>query len=179
MRESLLETIIGAAVLVVAGAFLWFAIGTGSDSSASTSGTVELGARFNSVSGVERGTVEIAGAVVPAGYGQIEPCGEGQELFGESGCGEILYTQGSVDLLTLMASFASGGGDDGDSGSGSSSSSSSDASGGYPAAPSASDNASASSAETPQENAEDDTESPESEASVDETEDEESAGDNQ
>ena len=61
----------------------------------------------------------------------------------------------------------------------SSSSSSSDASGGYPAAPSASDNASASSAETPQENAEDDTESPESEASVDETEDEESAGDNQ
>ena len=114
-----------------------------------------------------------------AGYGQIEPCGEGQELFGESGCGEILYTQGRVDLLTLMASFASGGGDDGDSGSGSSSSSSSDASGGYPAAPSASDNASASSAETPQENAEDDTESPESEASVDETEDEESAGDNQ
>lgn len=231
MRESLLETIIGAAVLVVAGAFLWFAIGTGSDSSASTSGTVELGARFNSVSGVERGTdVRMAGVkvgtvraidlnmeraealvtmavddrLVPledgtsariqsegllggnyinlepaAGYGQIEPCGEGQELFGESGCGEILYTQGSVDLLTLMASFASGGGDDGDSGSDSSSSSSSDASGGYPAAPSASDNASASSAETSQENAEDDTESPESEASVDETEDEESAGDNQ
>lgn len=48
------------------------------------------------------------------GFGEIPACGAGEELFGESGCGEILYAQGSVDLMTLFASFASGsgGGDD-------------------------------------------------------------------
>ncbi|MEL6827330.1 MAG: MlaD family protein [Pseudomonadota bacterium] len=44
------------------------------------------------------------------GFGEIFVCEEGEELFGETGCGEILYAQGSVDLLTLFASFASGGG---------------------------------------------------------------------
>jgi phospholipid/cholesterol/gamma-HCH transport system substrate-binding protein len=220
MRESILETIIGAAVLCVAGVFLWFAIGNGGDQAQAAEGSVELGARFNSVSGVERGTdVRMAGVkvgtvrgielnveraealvtmavdqkLVPlddgttariqsegllggnyinlepaAGFGQIEPCGDGEELFGDSGCGEILYTQGSVDLLTLMASFASNGGSGDDSGSASSSSESTPA-----PAPNA-DPASAS----PQQDTDTDTESPESDASVDET-DEEAAGDNQ
>ena len=46
------------------------------------------------------------------GFGEILACGSGEELFGDSGCGEILYAQGSVDLMTLFASFASGGGGD-------------------------------------------------------------------
>ena len=50
------------------------------------------------------------------GFGEIPTCGEGEELFGESGCGEILYAQGSVDIITLFASFASGNGGGGDSG---------------------------------------------------------------
>lgn len=44
------------------------------------------------------------------GFGEIPPCTADEELFGESGCGEILYAQGSVDLMTLFASFASGNG---------------------------------------------------------------------
>jgi phospholipid/cholesterol/gamma-HCH transport system substrate-binding protein len=188
MRESILETLIGAAVLVVAGVFLWFAMISGGEASSSSSGSVELGARFNSVSGVERGTdVRMAGVkvgtvraielnveraealvtlavsedLVPlgdgttariqsegllggnyinlepaAGYGEIEPCGDGQELFGDSGCGEVLYTQGSVDLLTLMASFAnnSGGGDNSGNDTGSSAGES-DGDESYPADP--------------------------------------------
>jgi phospholipid/cholesterol/gamma-HCH transport system substrate-binding protein len=176
MRESIFETLIGAAVLVVAGVFLWFAMARGGEAASSPAGSVELGARFNSVSGIERGTdVRMAGVkvgtvrsikldmdraealvtlavskeLVPlddgtsariqsegllggsyinlepaAGFGQIEPCPDGQQLFGDSGCGEILYTQGSVDLLTLLASFASGsgGGDNSDGDSESSSS---------------------------------------------------------
>ena len=181
MRESIFETLIGAVVLGVAGVFLWFALARGGEAASAPSGSVELGARFNSVSGVERGTdVRMAGVKVgtvrnigldvdraealvtmavskdliplddgttariqaegllggnyinlePAsGFGTIEPCPEGQKLFGESGCGEILYTQGSVDLLTLFASFANGGDDgSGSSDSSGSSSSSSDAS---------------------------------------------------
>ena len=170
MRESIFETLIGIVVLGVAGVFLWFALARGGDTASAPTGSVELGARFNSVSGIERGTdvrlagvkigtvrnigldVERAEALVtmavskdlmplddgttariqaegllggnyinlePAsGFGTIEPCPPGQELFGDSGCGEIMYTQGSVDLLTLFASFAnSSGGDDGDSSS--------------------------------------------------------------
>ena len=44
------------------------------------------------------------------GFGEIVACGNGEELFGNTGCGEILYAQGSVDLMTLFASFASGNG---------------------------------------------------------------------
>ena len=44
------------------------------------------------------------------GFGEIIACAEGEALFGDSGCGEILYAQGSVDLMTLFASFASGNG---------------------------------------------------------------------
>ncbi|MCR9270111.1 MAG: MlaD family protein [Henriciella sp.] len=49
------------------------------------------------------------------GFGEIPACGDGEELFGETGCGEILYAQGSVDLMTLFASFASGNGGGGES----------------------------------------------------------------
>jgi len=48
--------------------------------------------------GIERG----------AGFDTIMPCEGDQKLFDDSGCGEILYAQGSVDLMTLFASFASG-----------------------------------------------------------------------
>ncbi|GAB5458162.1 MAG: outer membrane lipid asymmetry maintenance protein MlaD [Henriciella sp.] len=44
------------------------------------------------------------------GFGEIIACGEGEELFGDTGCGEIIYSQGSIDLMTLFASFASGSG---------------------------------------------------------------------
>ena len=49
--------------------------------------------------GIERG-----GAI----YDIITPCADGETLFGDTGCGEIIYSQGSVDLMTLFASFASG-----------------------------------------------------------------------
>lgn len=217
MRESALETIIGAAVLGVAAVFMWFAIGNGTDRAEASSGTVELGARFNSAKGINVGTeVSMAGVKVgtvrnirlnteraealvtlaisrdlvplddgttariqsegllggsyinlePAsGFGQIEPCPQGEELFGDTGCGEILYTQGSVDLLTLMASFASGSSDD----DGSSSSGSYDDAMDAPAPSSADSSA-------PEDDADLDTESPESDGSVSETE-EEPAGD--
>jgi len=44
------------------------------------------------------------------GFGEIVACEEGEELFGETGCGEILFAQGSIDLMTLFASFAAGNG---------------------------------------------------------------------
>jgi phospholipid/cholesterol/gamma-HCH transport system substrate-binding protein len=161
MRESLFETLIGLAVLVVAGAFLWFGLDRGGDTGGNAE-TVELGARFSSAATIDRGTdVRMAGVKIgtvrnvaldreraealvvmavnsdilplgdgtsarvqsegllggayinlePAeGFGEIIPCGDGEELFGDTGCSEILYAQGSVDLMTLFASFASGNG---------------------------------------------------------------------
>lgn len=172
MRESVFETLIGLVVVIVAGFFFWFMVARGGDGAGSNS-SIELGVRFNSASGIDRGTdvrmagvkigtvrdvelnVERAEALVtlavderlvplgdgttarvqsesllggsyinlePAeGFGEIFPCGDTELLFGDSGCGEILYSQGSIDLLTLFASFASGSG--GDSGSSDSSSS--------------------------------------------------------
>ena len=161
MRESLFETLIGLAVLIVAGTFLWFGLDRGGDTSGNSE-TVELGARFSSAATIDRGTdVRMAGVkigtvrnveldreraealvvmavdseILPlgdgtsarvqsegllggayinlepaAGFGEIIPCGDGEELFGDTGCSEILYAQGSVDLMTLFASFASGNG---------------------------------------------------------------------
>ena len=163
MRESIFETLVGLAVLIVAGVFLWFGLARGSDG-ASAGETIELGARFNSAATIDRGTdVRMAGVKIgtvrdialdreaaealvtlavdasilplgdgstarvqsegllggayinlePAeGFGEIFACEEGEALFGDTGCGEILYAQGSVDLMTLFASFASGGGGD-------------------------------------------------------------------
>jgi len=163
MRESIFETLIGLAVLVVAGVFLWFALARGGDSGPAGD-TVELGVRFNSASGIERGTdvrmagvkigtvrnieldveraeakvfMAVDGLILPLGdgttarvqsesllggsyinlepaegFGEIVACGPAEDLFGDSGCGEILYAQGSIDLMTLFASFASGNGGD-------------------------------------------------------------------
>ncbi len=163
MRESIFETLIGLAVLTVAGVFLWFALARGGDG-APAGDTVELGVRFNSASGIDRGTdvrmagvkigtvrsieldveraeakvyMAVDGMILPLGdgttarvqsesllggsyinlepaegFGEIVACEPSEELFGESGCGEILYAQGSIDLMTLFASFASGNGGD-------------------------------------------------------------------
>jgi len=166
MRESIVETIIGLAVVIAAGVFLWFALDNGTEAGASTGESYELGARFENVAGISRGTdVRLAGVKVGTvrevnldaeryqaqivfsvdgsveldsdtsmrvqsdgllggaylgiepggGYDIIAPCPDGEVLFGETGCGEILYTRGSVDLLTLFASFASGSGSESDS----------------------------------------------------------------
>lgn len=161
MRESVFETLVGLGVVAVAAVFMWFAMARGGDG-APANGTVELGVRFSSASGIDRGTdVRMAGVkigtvrdvdldieraeallilavderVTPLGdgttarvqsegllggsyinlepgegFGDILPCEEGEQLFGETGCGEIIYAQGSVDLMTLLASFASGSG---------------------------------------------------------------------
>lgn len=171
MRESLIETLIGLVVVIVAGVFLWFALASGGETQVSN-GSQEIGARFSSVAGVERGTdVRIAGVKVGVvrsisldpetneartvlaidpkveiyedavariqsenllggsyialdpGYdafdlGPVPECGPSGQLFDGSGCNMVSNTQGSVDLMTLFASFASGG-NGGGSGSGS------------------------------------------------------------
>lgn len=182
MRESLVETLIGLAVVVAAGLFLWFALARGGDAPTSASDR-EIGARFSSVAGINRGAdVRVAGVKVGVvksisldtdtneaqtilaiddslqifddavariqtdgllggayialdpGYdafamGPVPGCAAGETLFDGSGCAMISNTQGSVDLLTLFASFASGGGGDGN---GASSSEPADDPGGYP-----------------------------------------------
>ncbi|HPF24761.1 MAG: outer membrane lipid asymmetry maintenance protein MlaD [Hyphomonas sp.] len=150
MRESLFETLVGAVVVAVAGVFLWFAIARGGEASAGPD-RYDLKARFNNISGIERGAdVRIAGVkagvvksidgdpqrfeavltmsldkkwVLPddtdarvstdgllgGAYVALEPGGSFDNL-PQDGTGEVQYTRGSVDLLTLFASFASGGG---------------------------------------------------------------------
>ena len=165
MRESMFETLVGAAVVAVAGIFLWFAIARGGEASAGPD-RYELTARFNNISGIERGSdVRIAGVkagvvktiegdpqrfeavmtmsldkkwklpedtdaristdgLLGGAYVALEPGGSFDNL-PQDGTGEVMYTRGSVDLLTLFASFASGGGG-GDAGSADASSSASD-----------------------------------------------------
>ncbi|MBU3920237.1 MAG: outer membrane lipid asymmetry maintenance protein MlaD [Alphaproteobacteria bacterium] len=150
MRESAFETVVGALVVVVAAVFLWFALARGGEA-ATGSDQYELTARFNSVSGLARGSdVRIAGVkagivkaidgdperfeavvtlsldtkwVLPddtdarvstdgllgGAYIALEP-GGGMDTLPQDGKGVIQYTRGSVDLLTLFASFAAGGG---------------------------------------------------------------------
>lgn len=151
MRESFFETLIGAVVVGVAGFFLWFALARGGDSSGMGANQYEVTARFNSVSGISRGSdVRIAGVkagvvksidgdpqtfeavlklaldskwelpddtdaristdgLLGGAYIALEP-GAGFDNIPQDGTGEIQFTRGSVDLLTLFASFASGGG---------------------------------------------------------------------
>lgn len=162
MRESFVETLIGLAVVVAAGMFLWYALVTGRDGG-SANGLSEYGARFENASGIAPGSeVRFAGtkvgtvrdvrpdfdrdqalvtiaidrrleldydtsirvqseSLLGGNYLGLErggsediitPCESGENLFGDSGCGEILFAQGSVDLITLFASFASGNGGD-------------------------------------------------------------------
>lgn len=149
MRESAFETLIGALVVAVAAIFLWFALARGGDAASMSGKTYDVTARFNSVSGLARGSdVRIAGvkagviksiegdpkrfeAVVTmtldskwelpddtdarvstdgllgGAYIALEP-GGGFDNIPQDGTGEIQYTRGSVDLLTLFASFAAG-----------------------------------------------------------------------
>jgi phospholipid/cholesterol/gamma-HCH transport system substrate-binding protein len=149
MRESFFETLVGALVVAVAGFFLWFALARGGEASTGSK-QYDVTARFNSVSGLARGSdVRIAGVkagvvkaidgdperfesvvtlsldskwVLPddtdarvstdgllgGAYIALEP-GAGFDNIAQDGTGEIQYTRGSVDLLTLFASFASGG----------------------------------------------------------------------
>ena len=155
MRESLVETLIGAVVIGVAGFFLWFALANGGDTG--TGGNrYDVTARFNNVSGIDRGSdVRLAGvkigvvkdiesdferyeAVVTLALDQAVPLpddtdaristdgllggayvalepGASFDYIATDGTGEVLYTRGSVDLLTLFASFASGGDGGGES----------------------------------------------------------------
>lgn len=164
MRESLVETILGAVVLFGGLFFLWFALANGADGS--TGGDrYDVTARFNNVSGIARGSdvrlsgVKIGvvksitsdferyeavvtmaideGAPLPddtdaristdgllgGAYIALEP-GASLDYVATDGTGEIIYTRGSVDLLTLFASFASGSGGEGEASSAST--------GGYP-----------------------------------------------
>lgn len=149
MRESFFETLIGAIVVGVAAFFLWFALARGGDSASVSANQYEVTARFNSVSGISRGSdVRIAGVkagvvktidgdpetfeavlklaldskwalpddtdaristdgLLGGAYIALEP-GAGFDTIPQDGTGEIQYTRGSVDLLTLLASFASG-----------------------------------------------------------------------
>lgn len=181
MRDSLVETLIGALVILAAIVFAWFAMARGGDTPVSRDAR-EFGARFSSVSGVERGAdVRVSGVKVgivkaisldpetnearavlavdsavevfddavariqsdgllggayialDPGYdafelGPVADCGAAETLFDGTGCNMINQTQGSVDLLTLFASFASGNGGS-DSGS---EPASDDEFGGYP-----------------------------------------------
>lgn len=151
MRESFFETLIGAVVVAVAGVFLWFALARGGDAGSLSADQYEVTARFNSVSGISRGSdVRIAGVkagvvrsiegdpktfeavarltldakwelpedtdaristdgLLGGAYVALEPGGSFDNI-PQDGTGEIQFTRGSVDLLTLFASFASGGG---------------------------------------------------------------------
>ena len=152
MRESIVETLLGVVVVAVAAIFLWFSLSAAGESS--NGQQYEVLARFNNVSGVERGTdVRMAGikvgvvktveydperfearlrlsidpsialpddsdarivsdGLLGGAYVGIEPGGSFDNI-ALDGSGEIIYTRGAVDLLTLFASFA-GGGDSGD-----------------------------------------------------------------
>lgn len=154
MRESVFETIVGAAVVVVAAFFLWFALARGGEAGG-VRGEYEVTARFNNVGGLPRGAdVRIAGVkagvvqsidgdperfeavvrltvdpkwqlpddsdarivtdgLLGGSYIAIEPGGS-MDNIAQDGSGEIRFTRGSVDLLTLFASFASGSGGGGD-----------------------------------------------------------------
>lgn len=156
MRESLVETLIGAVVALVAAGFLWFALSTAGEATGGGE-RYEVTARFNNVSGIARGTdVRLAGikvgvvkaidadydtyeAVLTLGIDQTVPLPEDTDarvvtdgLLGDSylalepggsletiatdGSGVIQYTRGSVDLITLLGSLASGSDDSASSG---------------------------------------------------------------
>lgn len=149
MRNSVFETLLGAAVILVAGAFLMFSLSSAPSGGGGESYLVK--ARFNSVVGIDRGSdVRMAGikvgrvvdlnfdteryeavltlsidnaielpddsdakvtsdGLLGGAFLAVEP-GGGFDVIAQDGSGEILYTRGSVDLLTLFASFASSGG---------------------------------------------------------------------
>jgi phospholipid/cholesterol/gamma-HCH transport system substrate-binding protein len=153
MRESLVETLVGAAVVLVAVLFLVFGLSQSGEAS-SGGKRYEVTARFNNVAGIERGSdVLLAGLkkgvvrslsydgergeavlrlaldadvqlpddsdarIVSGLFGgatiALEPGGS-MDLIAADGTGEIQYTRGAVDLLTLFASVAQGSDNGGD-----------------------------------------------------------------
>lgn len=147
MRESIFETLVGAAVVGAAGLFMAYALSNGTDK-ATGDERYEVSARFNNVAGINRGTdVRMAGVKVgvvnsiTADFERAEAVlrlavdsrlelpddtdarvstdgllggsyialelGGGLDTIPQDGTGEIIYTRGSVDLLTLVGSFAS------------------------------------------------------------------------
>ena len=147
MREGTFETVVGAAVALVTGLFLWYMLaatdqGSGND-------RYLLTARFNNIGGISTGSdVRLAGVKVGVvqsieadferaeavvmlavdqnltladdadarvttdgllgnAYISIEQ-GGGFDEIAKDGSGEIIYTRGSVDLLTLAAELMSG-----------------------------------------------------------------------
>lgn len=148
MRESTVETLMGAVVLLAAILFLWFGLSSGGETGGGS--RYQVLARFNNASGIERGTeVRVAGikkgivreigfdgeryeakltlaldqdvalpddsdarivsdGLLGGAYIAIEP-GGGFDMIARDGSGEILYTRGAVDLLTLFASMTQGG----------------------------------------------------------------------
>lgn len=153
MRNSVFETALGAIVILVAAAFLFFALQT-SDSSGGQ-GEYKLLGRFNDVTGIEAGSdILLAGVKVGRVLDvKVDPqtfearvtmsmqkgvelpddsdarvisgllggshialqAGGGLDNLPTDGSGEILYTRGAVDIITLFASFASGQSGSGDS----------------------------------------------------------------
>lgn len=142
MRSSVFETALGGVVILLAGAFLIFALNASEGTTKGGKYIVE--ARFDSISGIERGSdVRMAGvkigSVVDVDYDSdmdeaivrltvrddielrddanarialdgllggsfvaINP-GGGFETIAMDGTGEITDTQGSIDLLSVMA----------------------------------------------------------------------------
>ncbi|MEL7129244.1 MAG: outer membrane lipid asymmetry maintenance protein MlaD [Pseudomonadota bacterium] len=154
MRESVFETLVGLAVVIFAVGFMVFAVDRGGSGGAGDA-RYEVTARFNNVSGINRGSdVRMAGVkigivqavevdyarydatltltvdetldlpddtdaristdgLLGGAYIALEP-GGGFDTIPKDGTGEIIYTRGSVDLLTLVGSFASSLGGDGE-----------------------------------------------------------------
>lgn len=172
MRESIVETLIGAVVVAVAGVFLWYALATGGEAPVSGD-RYDVTARFNNVSGIDRGSdVRLAGVKVGVvreiegdfdrfeavvtlaldpdvvlpddtdaristdgllgnAYVALE-AGGSLDNIPQDGSGEILFTRGSVDILTLFASFASGNNGEGGAGGSAGAMPAAAADGGYP-----------------------------------------------
>jgi len=117
MRESVFETLLGLFVVGAAAIFMFYALANGTDK-ATGSERYEVTARFNNVAGITRGSdVRLAGVKIGV-VQSIEA--DFVRAVAQDGTGEIIYTRGSVDLLTLVGSFASslGGGDSDDASGG-------------------------------------------------------------
>lgn len=145
MRSSIFETIVGALVIILAGAFLVFALDT--SKTGQSGGSYKLLARFDKSAGIEPGSdvllagvkvgrvldvsldaqkfqavvtmsmpedvelpddsdARIISGLLGGSYISVEP-GGGYDVLPTDGTGEIIYTRGSVDLLTLVGGFMS------------------------------------------------------------------------
>ena len=102
--RNLVETIVGALVLVVAGLFVFYAF---SKSDRAGPEGYEIVARFGRIDGLKRGAdVTLSGVTVLGGMVVVlEPGGDRQML--KNG-GEIEHTQDAIPLTELIAKFMFG-----------------------------------------------------------------------